>query len=70
MRPRPRFNVCPATGKYRHPSEQRALAILDSRVFRNGEGNFPRGVYQCEDCGDWHLTSKLASHVRVSHLPP
>lgn len=49
-----------STGKRRYPSKQMAEeALVEVRgrfYFRNDSG--PIAVYQCDDCGDWHFTSK------------
>lgn len=39
--------------------EQAEQALLGARVrYSYGQGSGPVGVYQCDDCGYFHLTSK------------
>lgn len=60
---------CPS-GKVAYQTEAFAVdALLDvwSRTpFRHGEG--PITVYQCEDCGLYHFTSKGNMHERLNEL--
>ncbi len=48
------------TGKRQYDTQSQAEeALIETRgrfVFREGSG--PIGVYQCDDCGYWHFTSK------------
>lgn len=48
------------TGKRQFDSKEQAeeglIAARSRFVFRDNSG--PVAVYQCDDCGDWHLTSK------------
>lgn len=51
--------TCP-TGKNRYSTQFLAeAALIEIHIHRNflpDQG--PQNVYQCEYCGDWHLTSK------------
>jgi hypothetical protein len=39
--------------------EQAEHALLDARVrYSYSQGNGPVAIYQCDDCGYYHLTSK------------
>lgn len=40
----------------RQLAEEALIAARSNFVFRDDAG--PVGVYQCDDCGAWHLTSK------------
>ncbi|MGC3946979.1 MAG: hypothetical protein QM762_21095 [Chryseolinea sp.] len=61
-----------STGKRVYDSvvqaEQALVHLQSKQQFKNGEG--PVGVYRCDDCGGYHLTSKgpanpfLASQLR------
>lgn len=57
------MNGC-VTGKRIYDSEQIALeALIDMRGKNNYRINSgPINVYQCDDCGLWHFTSKGAIH--------
>ncbi len=65
--------TCP-TGKKTYPTEAIAEdALLEAHVrFDYGKSGGPIAVYQCEDCGSYHFTSKgimnpkLASFLKSS----
>jgi len=48
------------SGKRQYDTKEQAeeglIAARSRFVFRDDSG--PIGVYQCDDCGAWHLTSK------------
>lgn len=48
------------TGKIRYASKSLAEeALIEKRArFHFRENSGPIGVYLCDDCGDWHFTSK------------
>lgn len=52
-----------STGKNQYPTqliaEEALIEIHVQRNFPPDQG--PQNVYQCEICGDWHLTSKSAN---------
>ncbi|RED97432.1 hypothetical protein [Marinoscillum furvescens] len=52
------------TGKKAYPTKERALeALVDQRgrfEYRSNSG--PINVYHCDDCGEWHFTSKGDMH--------
>ncbi len=56
------------TGKRQYDTEQQALdGLISARskaFFRENSG--PINVYECDDCGAWHLTSKGAQHPILS----
>jgi len=59
-----------SSGKQLFPTEDLAVeALLDlwSRV-DFGSGSAPVTVYPCEDCGQWHFTSKGIRHARLEEL--
>ena len=60
---------CPS-GKQSYFDENQAVsALLDlwSRIdFKTGQG--PVAVYQCEDCGSFHFTSKGTMHPDLDEL--
>ncbi|MEQ1586138.1 MAG: hypothetical protein ABL895_09685 [Cyclobacteriaceae bacterium] len=60
---------CP-TGKRLYLSEQLAEdALIEAHVhfdYRSGSG--PVAVYQCEECGNYHLTSRGPMNTRLSQL--
>lgn len=59
------------TKKKSYPTREIAEdALIEARIqYEYPEGGGPVNVYQCEDCGDFHLTSKgpvngkLAAHL-------
>lgn len=50
---------CP-TGKNQYATKFLAeTSLIDIHIHRNFQpGQGPQNVYQCDDCGEWHLTSK------------
>lgn len=58
--------VCaPAGRKIKHGSRKLALSAMNATIAkvtaggaRPAQRTVPNGVYRCEHCGDWHLTSK------------
>jgi ABC-type ATPase with predicted acetyltransferase domain len=58
------------TGKRRYPSEQIAEdALIEAQTnFNYASDNGPVAVYQCEDCGDYHLTSRRPMNDRLARL--
>jgi hypothetical protein len=60
---------CPS-GKRQYLTESVAEeALIEARIqFDYRQGNGPVAVYQCEDCGNYHLTSKGTMNVRLSQL--
>lgn len=58
--------ACPS-GKRQYGTE--ALAedgLLEARTRFGDEKGGPVAVYQCEDCGQWHLTSRGAMNARLA----
>lgn len=56
-----------ATGKRQYGSEALAEdALLETRARHGDEKEGPVAVYRCEDCGQWHLTSKGAMNPRLA----
>ncbi|WP_421869960.1 hypothetical protein [Marinoscillum sp.] len=53
-----------STGKRIYDTEREAIdALIDLRARNNyRKGSGPINVYQCEDCGQWHFTSKGPEH--------
>jgi hypothetical protein len=49
-----------STGKNRYSTQSLAAeALIEIHIHRNFQPDQgPQNVYQCEFCGDWHLTSK------------
>ncbi len=61
---------CP-TGKNQYSTEFLAEAsLIDIHIYRNFQPDQgPQNIYQCEICGDWHLTSKsLKRHDRLQEM--
>jgi len=58
------------TGKRLYQSEQLAEdALIEAHIhfdYRLGGG--PVAVYRCEECGDYHLTSRGPMNTRLSQL--
>lgn len=54
---------CP-TGKTSFHTEELALeALIQNHIrFQHRKGAGPQNIYQCDDCDDWHFTSRLPSH--------
>jgi nuclear transport factor 2 (NTF2) superfamily protein len=51
-------------GKRAYNSESLALdALIEAKI--RFEQNTSVTVYQCQDCGEWHLTSKGLMHPRL-----
>lgn len=64
-----------ATGKREYLTEVLAEdALLETRTRNTDDRGGPVAVYRCEDCGQWHLTSKgpvnarLAEYIRSGKL--
>ena len=59
-----------ASNKKVYPTKEIAEdALLEVYMqFEYPRGNGPIGVYQCEDCGYYHLTSKGVMNERLSQL--
>lgn len=59
MRRKAKKNVttCQATGKRRYQTSHQAEDVVVST-----RGSAGTRVYQCDDCGGWHLTSKRKHH--------
>ena len=56
---------CPS-GKKQYPTHGLAEdALIAARIQRGSEKSGPVAVYQCEDCGQWHLTSKGSMNPRL-----
>jgi hypothetical protein len=58
---------CPVTHKQAYLDEATALEYLEKAWTRKdwdpkkaGHTEMPKRVYQCNDCGWWHMTSKGA----------
>jgi len=58
------------TGKKMYPSEQIAEdALIEARTaFDYAPNNGPIAIYKCEDCGDYHLTSRGPMNARLAAL--
>jgi hypothetical protein len=64
------------TGKKSYPSQQIAEeALIEAQAhFDYGRASGPIAVYRCEDCGEYHLTSKgtmnekLVSYIKDGTL--
>jgi len=56
------------TGKRVYHSEQLAEdALIEAHIhFNYSEGGGPVAVYQCEDCGEYHLTSRGPMSAQLS----
>jgi len=60
---------CP-TGKRLYPSEQLAEdALIEAHIhFDYRAGGGPVSVYQCDECGEYHLTSRFPINARLAEL--
>lgn len=58
------------SGKKMYLNEAIAIeALIGAHTqFNYRDGNGPVAVYQCEDCGNYHLTSKGAMNDRLAVL--
>ncbi len=57
---------CP-TGKRAFATEVQAEEVLiDTRVRHSNDSHGPVGVYRCDDCGQFHLTSKGPMNARLA----
>lgn len=56
--------------KVRYPAEREAEeALIAAWVkFNNNHGGGPVAVYRCDDCGDYHLTSKGEMNDRLKKM--
>ena len=56
------------TGKKTFPSQEVAEEVLiETHIrFNYAAGHGPVGVYRCDDCGQFHLTSKGPVNERLS----
>lgn len=63
------MNSCP-TGKRGYLSYELAEeALIGAHVAYNYvKGSGPVGVYQCDDCGQYHLTSKGTINKRLDQM--
>jgi hypothetical protein len=63
------MRACPS-GKRQYINENFAEeALIEAHVqFSYRPGSGPVAVYQCEDCGQWHLTSKGPVNLKLSQL--
>lgn len=44
-------------------------ALIGAHInFEYGKGTGPIGIYQCEDCGQFHLTSKGTMNARLQQM--
>jgi len=61
------MNKCP-TGKRLYHSEQLAEdALIEAHIhFDYRAGGGPVAVYQCDECGEFHLTSRGPMNVRLA----
>ncbi|MGB3465267.1 MAG: hypothetical protein WBA74_08355 [Cyclobacteriaceae bacterium] len=53
-----------STGKRMYDTEDLAVeALIANRSrFHHGDNSGPINVYQCDDCGNWHFTSRGPEH--------
>ena len=59
--------TCPSHKKVYQSREQAEDALIEARAkFHHAPGGGPVAVYQCEDCGLYHLTSKGKMNERLS----
>ena len=57
---------CPS-GKLAFATEVLAEeALIDTRTRRGDDRQGPVGVYRCDDCGQFHLTSKGSMNARLA----
>ncbi|MFZ6001452.1 MAG: hypothetical protein ACOYW3_13155 [Bacteroidota bacterium] len=58
------------TGKKLYPSESIAEdALVEAHIqFNYGVGQGPVGVYQCDECGHYHLTSQGKINERLAGM--
>lgn len=66
---------CVSRKRIYYTRQDAVMALLDARTrFDYADGHGPVAVYQCEDCGCFHLTSKgamdetLASHLETGNI--
>jgi hypothetical protein len=61
--------TCPSHKKVYLTAEIAEDALIEARTkYDYADGNGPVGVYQCEDCGYYHLTSKGAINPRLEQM--
>ena len=60
---------CP-TGKKIYPTEDLAVEALIGAwtAYNYPPGQGPQAVYRCEDCGNYHLTSRGPMNPKLSEL--
>jgi hypothetical protein len=66
---------CASQKRIYYTRQDAVMALLDARTrFDYAEGHGPIAIYQCEDCGHFHLTSKgvmdetLAAHLESGKI--
>ncbi|WP_132644093.1 hypothetical protein [Roseivirga ehrenbergii] len=54
-----------SSGKIQYDSQQLAEdALIDQHIYKGfAEHQGPQNVYECRDCGYWHMTSKNAERL-------
>jgi hypothetical protein len=60
---------CP-TGKKIYPTEDLAVEALIGAwtAYNYSPGHGPQSVYRCEDCGNYHLTSRGPMNAKLAEL--
>ncbi|MFT5513196.1 MAG: hypothetical protein ACI8SE_001598 [Bacteroidia bacterium] len=57
---------CPSKKKEHTTIGAAEGALIDARI--RFVGNSAVNVYECEDCGNWHLTSKGETHPKLQEM--
>ena len=57
---------CPSKKKEHYTIEAAEGALIDARI--RFVGNSAVNVYECEHCGNWHLTSKGALNIKLQEM--
>lgn len=61
------MKACPS-GKKGFSTESLAIdALIDANIrYEYPRGDGPVAIYRCEDCGQYHLTSRGPEHARLT----
>jgi hypothetical protein len=57
-----------SSGKIKYPTQEIAEGVLIELWTKNeyAQGQGPVNVYRCDDCGDYHLTSKGTMNEKLA----
>ena len=63
------MNTCITHKRCYHTVELAEEALIGAHIhFEYGKGKKPIGVYQCDDCGQYHLTSQGEMNPKLKEM--